>query len=106
MPSVPTGRLLRLIRHSSLSARTFSTSKCRLEQFHGADEVVCQGHTSALVFAALILMSLILVLYLCCTQTLGRVTAATRTNERVALVDFYAEYVFGSYDAIIDELMM
>jgi len=41
-----------------------------------------------------------------CTQTLGRVTAATRTNERVALVDFYAEYAFGSYDAIIDELMM
>jgi hypothetical protein len=41
-----------------------------------------------------------------CTQTLGRVTAATRTNERVALVDFYAEYVFGSYDAIIDELMI
>ena len=31
-----------------------------------------------------------------CTQTLGGVTAATRTNERVALVDFYAEYVFGS----------
>ncbi len=41
-----------------------------------------------------------------CAQTLGRVTAATRTNERVALVDFYAECVFGSYDAIIDELMM
>jgi hypothetical protein len=36
-----------------------------------------------------------------CTQTLGRVSAATRTNERVALVDFYAECVFGSYDAII-----
>ncbi len=36
------------------------------------------------------------------TKTLGRVTAATRTNERVALVDFYAEYVFKSFDAIID----
>lgn len=63
MPSVPTGRLLRLIGQSSLSARTFSTSKCRLEQFHGADEAI-----------------------------LGRVTAATRTNERVALVDFYADW--------------
>lgn len=38
-----------------------------------------------------------------CTQTLSRVTAATRTNERVALVEFYAEYVFGSCDAIIDK---
>lgn len=28
-------------------------------------------------------------------KTFGRVTAATRTNERVVLVDFYAEYVFG-----------
>jgi hypothetical protein len=26
-------------------------------------------------------------------KTFGRVTSATRTNERVALVDFYAEYV-------------
>lgn len=46
-----------------------------------------------------------------CTQTLGRLTAATITNERVALVDFYAEFVFGSCDAIrrtydvIDDLM-
>jgi hypothetical protein len=54
MPSVPTGRLLRLIRPSPLS-RTFSTSKCRLEQIHGADEAVCRGRTSALC-AALILM--------------------------------------------------
>jgi hypothetical protein len=43
MPSVPAGQLLRLITPSFLSARTFSTSKCRLEQIHGADEVVCQG---------------------------------------------------------------
>src|SRR6267154_3261248 len=60
MSSVPTGRLLRLIRLSSLSARTFSTSKCRLEQINGADEAVCQGRTSAL-FTTLILTSLILV---------------------------------------------
>src|SRR5258707_5894532 len=40
------------------------------------------------------------------TKAFGRVTAATRTNERIALVDFYAEYVFESYDAIICELMM
>jgi hypothetical protein len=51
--AVSTGRrLLRLIRPSSLSTRTFSTSKCRLEQIHGADEAVCQGRTSTL-FAAL-----------------------------------------------------
>lgn len=37
-----------------------------------------------------------------CTQTLDRVSAATKTNERVALVDFYAECVFGSYDPICD----
>jgi hypothetical protein len=95
------GRLLRIIRPSSLSTRTFSTSKCRLEQIHGADEAVCQGPC--------LLYSLRLLYFDAldaCTQTLGRLTAATRTNGRVALVDFYAEFVFGSYDAIIDELMM
>jgi hypothetical protein len=83
---------LRLIRPSSLSTRTFSTSKCRLEQIHGADEAVCQG-SHVCLFAVLFVDA--------CAQTLGRVTAATRTNERVALVDFYAECVFGNY-----ELMM
>jgi hypothetical protein len=47
-------------------------------------------------FAALILMS-------CTVQTLVKVTTATKTNERVALVDFYTKYVFGSCDAIIDK---
>jgi thiol-disulfide isomerase/thioredoxin len=61
MPSVPpTGRLLRLIRPSSLSARTFSTSKCRLEQIHGADEAVCQGRASALSAARVLSLMLVL----------------------------------------------
>lgn len=55
MPSVPTVWLLRLIRPTSLSVRTFSTSKCRLEQIHGADEAVCQGRASTL-FAVLIVI--------------------------------------------------
>ena len=46
------------------------------------------GSPVCIIRCALILMSLMLV------QTLGSVTAATRTNERVALVDFYAECVF------------
>ncbi|KAH9980877.1 thioredoxin-like protein [Lactifluus volemus] len=53
---------LRFIQ-TSFSARLFSTSKARLEQFHNADQV-----------------------------TFGRVTSATRTNERVVLVDFYADW--------------
>lgn len=97
MPSVPTGRLLRLVRQSSLPVRTFSTSKCRLEVIHKADEAVCQGRTSPF-FAALILMS-------CTVQTLVRATTATRTNGRVALVDFYTKYVFGSYDAIKNDVI-
>ncbi|KAH9989074.1 thioredoxin-like protein [Russula compacta] len=61
---IPTRWPLRLIRPSSLfSARTFSNSVCRLEQFRGADEA-----------------------------TFDRVTSATRTNERVVLVDFYADW--------------
>ncbi|KAH9989932.1 thioredoxin-like protein [Russula vinacea] len=60
MLSVSTGRLLRFI---TPSARTFSTSRCRLEQIYRADEA-----------------------------TFGRVMAATKTNERVALVDFYADW--------------
>ena len=42
MPPVSTGRLLRLI-----SPRTFSTSRCRLEQIHRADEAVCRGCADA-----------------------------------------------------------
>ncbi|KAI9509610.1 thioredoxin-like protein [Russula earlei] len=45
------------------STRTFSSSRCRLEQFLGADEA-----------------------------TFARVTSATRTNNRVVLVDFYADW--------------
>ncbi|KAH9956620.1 thioredoxin-like protein [Russula dissimulans] len=48
---------------SLLSARTFSRSGCRLEQFHGADQA-----------------------------TFDRVTSATKMNNRVVLVDFYADW--------------
>ena len=37
---------------------------------------------------------LTLLVLFACTKTLDRVTAATKTNGRVALVDFYAECVF------------
>ncbi|KAH9173489.1 thioredoxin-like protein [Lactarius sanguifluus] len=47
----------------SVPTRSFSTSGCRLEHFHGADET-----------------------------TFSRVTSATKTNERVVLVDFYADW--------------
>ncbi|KAH9066210.1 thioredoxin-like protein [Lactarius vividus] len=47
----------------SVPTRSFSTSRCRFEQFHGADET-----------------------------TFSRVTSATKTNERVVLVDFYADW--------------
>lgn len=47
----------------SASARPFSASRCTPEQFHNADEA-----------------------------TFTRVTSATKTNERVALVDFYADW--------------
>jgi hypothetical protein len=86
--AVPTGgRLLRLIRPSSLSARTFSASKCRLEQIHGADEAVCHVYFIRCAYCTFDVVD-------ASPQTLGRVTAATKTNERVALVDFYAECVW------------
>ncbi|KAH8995482.1 thioredoxin-like protein [Lactarius akahatsu] len=47
----------------SVPTRSFSTSRCRFEHFHGADET-----------------------------TFSRVTSATKTNERVVLVDFYADW--------------
>ncbi|KAF8263033.1 thioredoxin-like protein [Lactarius quietus] len=53
----------RFLRPSLLSPRPFSTSRCRLEHFHGADEA-----------------------------TFTRVTSATKTNDRVVLVDFYADW--------------
>ncbi|KAI0290546.1 thioredoxin-like protein [Multifurca ochricompacta] len=58
-----TPRTLRTFRSSFFHPRPFSTSRCRLEQFHGADEA-----------------------------TFNRLTSATRTNGRVVLVDFYADW--------------
>lgn len=51
------------------------------------------GPTKRYVGVAQTLLRLMLLMW--CIKTFGRVTAATRTNERVVLVDFYAEYVFG-----------
>ena len=66
----------------SASTRTFSTSIRRLEQFHGADEAVSFVYFRSFAFPVLTRRH---------KQTFTRVTSATKTNERVVLVDFYAE---------------
>src|SRR6266702_230824 len=76
----------------SVPARPVSTSRCRSEQFHGGDEAV---NCDFLLFFSFAVSGSPVFCFADAQphQTFRKVTSATKTNELVVLVDFFAECV-------------